>query len=134
MLHAKLDGSEALNWKVADEAVVVADGPEVIVVWGGVVSPVVGVNGAELDPVPPQLVVTEMGPAMAPGGTVACSSVSEFRVKLVVPAPGLLMGPWNATMLAPVKCKPTMSTLDPAAPLVGVKEVMVGAGGGGPTW
>jgi hypothetical protein len=73
----------------------------------------------ELVAVPFRL-VTEMGPEVAPGGTVAVICVDEFTVK---DAEVLL----NLTPVTLVKFVPEMLTDVPTAPLVGEKDVMVGA-------
>jgi hypothetical protein len=77
------------------------------------------VKFAELVAVPFRL-VTEMGPEIAPGGTVAVICVDEFTVK---DAEVLL----NLTPVTLVKFVPEMLTDVPTAPLVGEKDVMVGA-------
>jgi hypothetical protein len=80
----------------------------------------VTVKVAVLFPVPPG-VVTPMVPVVALAGTVAVIWVPvEFTVKLVVvPVP-------NRTEVAPVRFVPVITTLVPTAPLVGVKDVIVG--------
>jgi len=80
----------------------------------------VTVNHSELVAVPFG-VVTEMGPLMAPEGTVAVIRVEESTVKV---AEVFL----NFTSVAPVKLVPTMVTAVPTGPLIGEKDVMVGAG------
>src|SRR5262249_60401062 len=60
------------------------------------------VNGATLLPVP-YGVVTEIGPVVAPTGTVACISESEFTTK------PKSVQPLNLTLVAPVKFDPWMS-------------------------
>jgi len=115
-LHWKVAGSEAVNSKVAEVEPVVPEGPEVIVVSGGVVSSTV--NDDELVPVPPA-VVTEIGPVVAPLGTVAWISDAEMNVQLA----GV---PLNFTEIGEVKFEPRMSMLVPTGPLVGVNEVIVG--------
>src|SRR5882672_2706676 len=75
-----------------------------------------------LDPVPPTGVVTLIGPVDPDGGTVAVMLMSEFTVK-VVATPVL-----NATAVAPLKLTPVMVACVPEVPLVGVKELMMGAG------
>jgi len=72
-----------------------------------------------LEAVPPG-VVTVMGPDPAPPGTVVVSWVADATVNVAPP-------PLNATAVAPVKSVPVTVTDVPAAPLVGVKPVMVGA-------
>ena len=73
----------------------------------------------ELVAVPAGL-VTLIGPVVAPLGTVAVIWVSEFTVKLAA-------GPLKATAVVPVKPVPVMVTLCPHPPLLGEKEVIVGA-------
>jgi hypothetical protein len=68
--------------------------------------------------VPPG-VVTLIVPVVAPVGTVVVILVEPFTVKVAAV-------PWNFTEVAPVKPVPLMVTLVPTAPLVGVKEVIVG--------
>ena len=77
------------------------------------------VNLVELVAVPFRL-VTEIGPELAPGGTVAVICVDEFTVK---DAEVLL----NLTPVTLVKFMPRMLTEVPAAPLMGENDVMVGA-------
>jgi hypothetical protein len=93
---------------------------EIVGAAGGVV---VTVKAVVLVPVPP-LVVTAIGPVVAPPGTVALIAVSEAteNVAAVVPL--------KVTLLAPVKPEPTIDTLVPTAPLVGVNDEIVGVGGG----
>jgi hypothetical protein len=69
----------------------------------------------------PAAVVTLIVPVVAAEGTVVEIDVSELTVKFA-PAP------LNATVVAPVKFAPEIVTLVPAAPLVGEKLVMLGAG------
>lgn len=64
--------------------------------------------------------VTEMGPSVAPVGTVAVTWVAEFTVNVAVV-------PLNLTAVAPVKFVPVMTTDVPTGPLVGANEVTVGA-------
>jgi hypothetical protein len=73
----------------------------------------------ELVAVPFRL-VTEMGPEVAPGGTVAVICVDEFTVK---DAEVLL----NLTPVTLVKFVPTITTEVPTGPLPGEKEEIVGA-------
>ena len=61
----------------------------------------------------------EIGPVVAPVGTVAVTCVSEFRVKVAET-------PLNVTLVAPVKLVPVIVTEVPTGPLVGVKLVMAG--------
>jgi hypothetical protein len=69
--------------------------------------------------VPPG-VVTEIGPLVAPLGTVAVTCVDEFTLKLEAATP------LNPTPLAPVKLVPVITTLVPDAPPAGEKPVIVG--------
>jgi hypothetical protein len=73
----------------------------------------------ELVAVPFRL-VTEMGPEVAPGGTVAVICVDEFTVK---DAEVLL----NLTPVTLVKFVPTITTEVPTGPLPGENEEIVGA-------
>src|SRR5438093_627920 len=75
---------------------------------------------AELVPVPPA-VVTLILPVTAPSGTVAVIWVAELTTKLVAATPP------NFTEVAPVKPVPWIVTEVPTGPLVGVKDVIVGA-------
>ena len=75
----------------------------------------------ELVPVPPT-VVTEIGPVIAPAGTVAVIWVAEFTVKLVA------FVVLNLTTVAPVKSLPDNTTVDPIPSDVGVKDEIVGGG------
>ncbi len=77
------------------------------------------VNLVELVAVPFRL-VTEIGPEVARGGTVAVICVDEFTAK---EAEVLL----NLTPVTLVKFVPKMLTEVPTAPLVGENDVMVGA-------
>src|SRR6266540_3388800 len=79
------------------------------------------VNLVELVAVPFRL-VTEIGPELAPGGTVAVICVDEFTVK---DAEVLL----NLTPVTFVKFVPRMLTEVPAAPLMGENDAIVGAPG-----
>jgi hypothetical protein len=74
----------------------------------------------------PPGVVTLSGPLVAPAGTTAVSWLSLTTVKLLASVPP------TATLLALVNPLPERVTLVPTAPLVGVKLVRVGAGGGEP--
>jgi hypothetical protein len=67
-------------------------------------------------------VTTLILPLVAPVGTVAVIWVDEFTVKLVA------FVVLNRTAVAPVKLVPVMTTLVPTGPLVGLKDVTVGAG------
>jgi hypothetical protein len=121
-LHWNVAGSEAENWKVAEEDVVVAGGPEVIVVSGGVVSGglvSVTVNEDELVPVPFGL-VTEIGPELAPLGTVARIEKSELTVNVAA-------FPANVTEVAPVRLSPAIPTSVPGPPLEGENASIHGA-------
>lgn len=80
-------------------------------------------NDRELVAVPAG-VVTAIGPVLAPLGTVALIDVSEMTEYVATT-------PLNVTAVAPVKCVPVIDTVAPAAPLVGVKDEIVGATGGG---
>jgi hypothetical protein len=68
----------------------------------------------------PTVLVTLIGPLVAPAGTVVRSCVSERAAK---PA----MAPLKAKPVVPVKWVPVMVTVAPTAPLVGENELMVGA-------
>ena len=63
----------------------------------------------------PEGLVTEIGPTVAPLGTVAVIWVSETTVNVADV-------PLKATSVAPVYWAPLMVTLVPTGPLVGVKE------------
>lgn len=93
---------------------------EIVGAAGGVV---VTVKAIVLVPVPP-LVVTAIGPVVAPLGTVALIAVSEATENVVA------ITPLKVILLAPVKPEPTIDTLVPTAPLVGVNDEIVGVGGG----
>jgi hypothetical protein len=67
-------------------------------------------------------VTTLILPLVAPVGTVAVIWVDEFTVKLVA------FVVLNRTAVAPVKFVPVMTTVVPTGPLVGLKDVTVGAG------
>lgn len=94
---------------------------EIVGAAGGVV---VTVKAFVLVPVPP-LVVTAIEPVVAPLGTVALIAVSEATENVVA------ITPLKVILLAPVKPVPTIDTLVPTAPLVGVNDEIVGAVGGG---
>jgi len=79
-----------------------------------------GVKLLVLVAVPPG-VVTEMGPVVAPVGTVKVIWEIAFTVKL------LAMVPLNLTAETPVKLVPVRITAVPTAPLLGLKLVIVGA-------
>ena len=68
----------------------------------------------------PSGVVTEILPVVAPAGTVALICVPETTVKVAAVA-------LKRTLLAPVKFVPVTVTLEPTGPIVGLKEVIVGA-------
>jgi hypothetical protein len=93
---------------------------EIVGAAGGVV---VTVKAIVLVPVPP-LVVTAIGPVVAPLGTVALIAVSEATENVAA------ITPLKVILLAPVKPVPTIDTLVPTAPLVGVNDEIVGVGGG----
>ena len=93
---------------------------EIVGAAGGVV---VTVKAIVLVPVPP-LDVTAIGPVVAPLGTVALIAVSEATENVVA------ITPMKVTLPAPVKPVPTIDTLVPTAPLVGVNDEIVGVGGG----
>jgi hypothetical protein len=80
----------------------------------------VTVKDAEEVAVPPA-VVTLMVPVVAETGTTVVICVALTTVKVVVT-------PLKRTAVAPVKFVPVNVTDVPAGPLVGLKEVMVGAG------
>jgi hypothetical protein len=61
--------------------------------------------------------VAEIGPVVAPAGTVAVICVSEFTVNIAVV-------PLNLTELTPVKPTPVMTTVVPITPLVGLNDVI----------
>jgi len=69
----------------------------------------------------PTPVLTEIGPVVAAAGTFTVMVVEETTVKTVVAMPLNLMA------VAPVKLVPVIVTLAPMVPLVGVKDVIVGA-------
>lgn len=68
----------------------------------------------------PDELVTLIGPVVAPTGTVAIMEVAVATLNVAV------LTPLNETEDAPVKFVPVSVTLMPAAPLVGVNDVMVG--------
>lgn len=109
----------ALPLTVTDDPTVAEDGETPETAGAGWA---VTVNGAELVPVP-EGVVTETGPVVAPGGTVAVVWLSEFTVKVAA-------APLNITEAAPVKALPLIVTDDPGQPELGVNDETVGAGGG----
>ena len=75
----------------------------------------------ELVPVPAD-VVTEIGPVVAPLGTVVEIDVSETTLNDA-------LVPLNRTAVAPVKPVPDTVTLVPTEPLAGLKDETVGAAG-----
>src|SRR5262249_12569208 len=79
----------------------------------------VAVHFVDLWPVP-VAVVTEIGPVVAPVGTVALTFVSELTVNVVA------FVPLNATEVAPVKLEPVIDTFVPTGPLVGVNDETTG--------
>jgi hypothetical protein len=87
---------------------------------GGFPPPPVTVKLEGLCPVPLG-VVTEIGPVVAPLGTCAAMSPDELTTN---DGSGV---PLNVTLVAPVKFAPWTSTAVPTAPLVGLKDVTVGA-------
>ena len=93
---------------------------EIVGAAGGAV---VTVKAIVLVPVPP-LVVTAIGPVVAPLGTVALIAVSEATENVVA------VTPLKVILLAPVKPVPTIDTPVPTAPLIGVNDEIVGVGGG----
>jgi len=93
---------------------------EIVGAAGGVV---VTVKATVLVPVPP-LVVTAIGPVVAPLGTVALIAVSEATENVVA------ITPLKVTLPAPVKPVPTIDAVVPTAPLVGANDEIVGVGGG----
>jgi hypothetical protein len=99
----------------------VGENDEIVGAAGGVV---VMVKAFVLVPVPP-LVVTAIGPVVAPLGTVALIAVSEATENVVA------VTPLKVILPAPLKPVPTIDTLVPTAPLVGVNDEIVGAVGGG---
>jgi hypothetical protein len=66
-------------------------------------------------------VVTEIGPVVAPEGTVALIRVAFCTVKVVAETP------LKRTAVAPVKFVPLIWTEVPTGPLVGLNDVIVGA-------
>jgi hypothetical protein len=98
----------------------VGENDEIVGAAGGVV---VTVKAIALVPVPP-LVVTAIGPVVAPLGTVALIAVSEATENVGA------VTPLKVTLLTPVKSVPTIDTLVPTAPLVGVNDEIVGVAGG----
>jgi len=86
---------------------------------GAAVGGAVTVNAAELVAVPPE-VVTEIGPLVAPLGTVA---VIWVLLTTLYAAPV----PLNVTLDAPVKPLPVTVTLVPGGPEAGLKPLIDGA-------
>src|SRR5436309_15469656 len=85
---------------------------------------VVTVKSPELVAVPPGA-STEIGPVVAPEGTVAVICASLSTVKL----PPTLV-PLNRTSVAPVKPDPVIRTEVPTVPELGENTGMVGGAGG----
>jgi hypothetical protein len=83
-----------------------------------IVGPEITVKLAVLVTVPADP-VTRIGPVVAPAGTTACMAVSDVTVKVA----GV---PLNVTAVTEERCVPLIVTLVPAAPLAGVKPVIVG--------
>ena len=79
-------------------------------------------NDAGLAPVPDG-VVTEIGPVVAPGGTMVVIWLSEMTVNVAA-------APLNVTEVAPVKALPLIVTDEPGQPELGVNEETAGGGGG----
>ena len=69
----------------------------------------------------PVVVVTAIGPVVAPAGTAAVICVADTTVKA-----GWFV-PLKVTAVAPMKFVPSMVTDMPTGPLVGLKPVTVGA-------
>src|SRR5881396_3315149 len=84
----------------------------------------VTVKSPELVAVPPGA-TTEIGPVVAPEGTVAVICASPSTVKL----PATLV-PLNRTSVAPAKPDPVIVTEVPTGPELGENPVMVGGAGG----
>ena len=91
-----------------------------LIVRSWVVAVPVTVKLVALVPVPVG-VVTEIGPVVAPAGTVALMCVLLVTVNVVAETP------LNFTAVAPVKLVPVIVTDVPTGPLAGVNEVIVGA-------
>jgi hypothetical protein len=68
----------------------------------------------------PAMVVTVIGPCVAPAGTCAVILVAEFTVNVAET-------PLNVTDVAAEKFAPTMATFVPAGALTGVKLEILGA-------
>jgi hypothetical protein len=64
---------------------------------------------------------TEIGPVVAPAGTIAWISELESTVKVA-------SVPLNSTLVAPLNPHPWMSTLAPTGPMSGANEVSAGSG------
>ena len=79
------------------------------------------VKVAALVLVPPGVVTASL-PLVAPAGTMAAMCVSSSTLNVAAL-------PLRVTSVAPVKPRPTMVTLAPTGPEVGVKRTTVGAGG-----
>jgi len=69
----------------------------------------------------PPGVVTEIGPLLAPFGTMAVIVCESMNVNVAVLLP-------NITLVAPVKFVPLIVTCVPTGPLAGVKLAIVGGG------
>jgi hypothetical protein len=90
------------------------------VIVGGLPPEIVTVKLVELVPVPTGF-VTVIGPLVAPLGTTAASCVSPTTWNDAAAVP------LNATAVVPKKPLPVIDTFVPAGPLVGLKDVIVGA-------
>ena len=95
---------------------------------GGVKFVIVGA-AAETVKVPAELVVpfgvvSAIFPVVAPAGTVAVICVALFTAKVEAV-------PLKVSEVVPVRCVPVITTLVPAVPDCGVKELMVGAAADG---
>jgi len=75
--------------------------------------------------VPPRL-VTETAPVVAPGITIATKVVPSLETEMAATPPMLVAVGWVVGLLRLV---PVMVTKVPMGPDVGLKAVMVGAGG-----
>ena len=78
------------------------------------------VNDVELVAVLLPGFVTEIGPVVAPAGTVAVICVFEFTVNVA-------LVPLKRTRLTPVKPTPVMTTEVPITPLIGLNDVIAKA-------
>jgi len=99
--------------------VIVVPFPELVGVKVVIVGAGINVNPAR-DPVPPGVVTDTLPEAATP--TIAVTLVAETTVNEVAAVPPKL------TAVAPVNSVPVMVTIVPFPELVGVNEVMVGAG------